>query len=75
MPKRPDPEKTQRLEVAGVIGWQLYGADHATHIELEQWEKCVRWAQGKADPSNKPYVPTRVCITYQEYVKICRGGE
>jgi hypothetical protein len=70
---KDDGGRKQREAVARLIGWQLYGVTDASHIELDQWEKCVHWALNDKRPKTKPYVPDRVCIPFARYNKICNG--
>lgn len=66
-----DNGSDERLEIARLIGWQIMGVEYATHIELDQWEKCVTWARNDKRPNRQPFVPKRVCVPYEQYRKIC----
>jgi hypothetical protein len=65
-------ERDERLKVAALIGWQIYGCDAATHIELTQWEKCVDWAKNDKRLKTKPAVPKQICIPYEQYLRNCK---
>lgn len=66
-----DAGHTQRLTVAALIGYQLNNACGASEIELNQWEACVSWALNDGRLKTRPYIPKRVCVTYEQYATRC----